>query len=120
MNGAEEFARQLKELDCNNVTIAGNHVVFDYTVPGGRLKGRDIRLGFEVPPEFPRNPPGGPHLSPRHLPMNPGATGHPERVADSNIFGGDGQYLSRPFPAWKGSETVSRYLAYVDHLFQTT
>lgn len=118
MNGAEEFERQLRELEWPNVVRQDGRVILDYTIPRGRFAGQLVKLGLEVPPEFGRTPPGGPHISPRLLPMNPGAPGHPERTADS-VFGTDWQYLSRPYRGWKGHEGVSEYLAHIDHLFDT-
>ena len=108
--GREEFDRQLRELGFSPQTAQPDpRVVFTYTIPRGRFTGQVVTLGLEVPPEFPRTPPPGPHLTPRILPMNPGAASHPEKTADSP-FGGDWQYLSRPFTGWKGREGVATYL----------
>lgn len=118
--GREEFERQLQELGLEvDSTQAENRVAFKYMVPGGRFVGQEIDLGFEVPPDFPRNPPGGPHVRPRLLPMNPSAPDHPNRTADSS-FGGEWQYWSRPYRGWKGRKTVAQYLLHVNHLFETT
>lgn len=119
MEGAEEFARQLTELGFEINVRDGARVAVAYTITGGSHAGAEVRLGFEVPPEFPRSPPGGPHLSPRLFPMNPNAAGHPERVADSK-FGADWQYLSRPYAGWRGREPVAKYLAYIARLFATS
>ena len=120
-SGREEFERQLTEmgieLDANQ---PGNRVAFDYVICAGRFVGTKIKLGFVVPPDFSRTPPGGPHISPRLLPMNPSAPNHPHRTAASE-FGADWQYLSRPYRGkWTGQKGVAEYLAHIDHLFATT
>jgi hypothetical protein len=127
LEGREEFARQLQELGYEllpvppDPTQPGNRVVTEYVVPGGRFAGKRILLGFEVDPTFPRTPPGGPHLSPRVLPINSAAADHPHRVHESPTFGPEWEYLSRPYRGkWRGREAVSEYLAHVDHIFRTT
>ena len=119
MEGVEEFARQLRELGFDVTCRDGNRVTFPHELAGGTRAGAAVTLGFELPPEFPRTPPGGPHLSPRVFPMNPNANAHPEKVLDSG-FGPDWQYLSRPYPGWRGRETVATYLAYIERLLATS
>lgn len=116
--GRQEFERQLRELDFVPESRTDARTVFPYKVRGGRFGGQEIRLGFEVPPDFPRTPPRGPHISPPLLPLNPGAPNHPDRVHPSE-FGPDWQYWSRPYPGWKGRETAATYLAYIEHLLST-
>ena len=45
-------------------------LVFPYTIEVGRFAEQQIRLGFQVAEDFPMNPPSGPHVSPRLLPIN--------------------------------------------------
>ena len=116
MEGAEEFSRQLKSLGYAPRSLEGNRIAFRYQPRAGRFKGQKVELGLEIPPEFPRTPPPGLHVTPQLLPLNPGASAHPDRVATSS-FGADWQYWSRPFPGWRGREGVATYLAYVDRLF---
>ena len=125
--GRDEFARQVQELGYELLPTPpdpaqpGNRVAFEYAIPGGRLDGQKIKLGFEVPPDFPRTPPSGPHLSPRLLPLNPGAPDHPQRVAESPNFGPEWEYLSRPYRGtWRGREGAAEYLAHIDHIFRTS
>ncbi|SRR6266446_1172357 len=127
VEGREEFVRQLLEIGYDLLPVPpdpaqpGNRVAFSYVVPGGRFAGQQIKLGFEVLPEFPRTPPSGPHLSPRLLPINSGAADHPNRVHESPSFGPEWEYWSRPYRgAWRGREGVSEYLAHIDHVFSTT
>lgn len=117
--GREEFERQLRELEyAPDASQSGNRVVFEYVVPDGKFKGRTVNLGFDVPAEFPRTPPPGPHVSPALLPMNPSAQDHPTKTAPSP-FGNDWQYWSRPCKGWRGREGVAEYLVFIDHLFRT-
>jgi hypothetical protein len=119
-SGKEEFERQLREMGIEPHAGQGdNRVVFDYVVSEGRFTGTQIRIGLIVPPEFSRTPPGGPHVSPRLLPMNPSASDHSTKTAESE-FGPEWQYLSRPYRgAWTGRKGVADYLAHIDHLFAT-
>jgi len=125
--GRAEFAQQLQNLGYEFLSLPPgptqpeNRVAFRYRVPGGRFKDREVELGFEVPPDFPRTPPSGPHVSPRLLPINPNAPGHPDRVHESPNFGANWEYWSRPYRGtWRGREGVSEYLAHIDHVFSTT
>ena len=119
-SGREEFERQLKEMGIEPLAgQEGNRVAFDYFVSDGKFTGKQITVGFVVPPEFNRTPPGGPHISPRLLPMNPDGPDHAHRTAESE-FGADWQYLSRPYRgSWTGRKGVADYLAHIDHLFAT-
>jgi len=119
--GQAEFTRQLRELGYE-VQVHGSRCVVQHAIATGRLKGSQVRLGFDVPPEFPRTPPSGPHLSPGILPVNTDAPAHPQRVHGSDFgsqFGGEWIYLSRPLHGWRGSEPVSKVLAHVDQLLET-
>jgi hypothetical protein len=121
--GAEEFARQLKELGYPVESNGNGRVAFPYTVPAGRFSGQQVRLGLEIPADFPRMPPSGPHISPVFLPINTGVERHPDKVADSpfgETFGGKWMYWSRPNKDWTGRERVEKYLAFLHSLFATT
>lgn len=119
-DGKDEFEAQLRALGHEPRREGKGMTSFPYVVPAGKLAGTSVRLAFDVPMDFDRTPPSGPHLSPRALPMNPGAAGHPERVADSAL-GPDWQYLSRPYPDWgTRGRSVECYMAFIRHLFATT
>jgi hypothetical protein len=115
-SGVDEFCRQLGEMDIEHETKAPNWVIIDHQIAAGRFDGTQIRLAFEVPPEFPRTPPHGPHFSPCLLPVNPSAQKHPDRVHPSNL-GPEWGHWSRNFIKWKGKEGVPGYIAFVAHLF---
>jgi hypothetical protein len=119
MNAKADFAAQLVALGFAPTPIGPNGLAIAYTVAAGRFAGRQIRLSIDINGDFPRNPPGGPHVSPHLLPLNPNAPGHPERVAPSG-FGSDWQYWSRPCAYWgkEGQDrSVEAYLAHVRSLF---
>lgn len=116
--GTSDFIKGLEDLGFR-VQLNGNKVEFPYAVPCGRFIGQTIRVGFEIPGDFPLTPPSGPHISPHLRPMNSSAPGHPERVAES-AFGSDWQYWSRPFPGWANTDrTVKTYMAHIRHLLDT-
>lgn len=118
--GREEFERQLRELGIEpSAGQSDGRIIFDYAVTSGKFAGQQVKIGLVVPPDFARTPPGGLHVCPRLLPMNPNAPDHPNRTADSP-FGTEWQYWSRPFRGrWTGRQGVADYLAHIDHLFAT-
>ena len=116
--GRNAFCRQLAEMDHEYEVLPPNWVIISHDVATGRFAGQHIRLGFEVPPDFPRTPPHGPHFSPCLLPANPSVKTHPDRVHNSNL-GAEWRHWSRDFTHWRGKEGVAGYLAFVAHLFAT-
>ena len=110
--GPAEFARQLRDLGHEVEEPAGTKVILKYTIPIGRRIGEQIRLGFDVPTDFPLTPPGGPRVSP--------PLGHPAgAVHAAPDFGAAWEYWSRPFPNWAGTDrTVRSYMAHIRRLFQ--
>ncbi len=98
-----EFVKELGALLGHPPTELGsNRIAFEYVVPAGKFKDTKVTLGLEIPGDFPNTPPGGPHIKPRILPLNPSAPGHPERVA-SSAFGDEWEYWSRPYQDWAES-----------------
>lgn len=93
-------------------------VIFPYEVPLGKFMGEKIKLGFQVNDDFPANPPSGPHVSPRLLPLKSGGE-HPDgQIHPSPSFGDDWEYWSRPYPEWNRTDkSVKSYMAHVRHLF---
>lgn len=115
-----DFASQLVARGYGATEVAANRITFRYAVEVGRFAGQEVVIGIEVPPDFDRTPPSGPHVSPRILPINPTATTHPEKVLESN-FGVDFEYWSRPYTNWgKDGRDVGAYLAFLRHLFATS
>ena len=85
-------------------------VVFAYRVPIGQHANEEVRVGLQAP-DWPVNPPGGPHISPRLL--HPGDTAH-----HHSPLGSDWIYWSRPHPRWaEGDRSLEEYLTHVRTLF---
>jgi hypothetical protein len=117
----EDFTSQLRALGYDPIVGPGNFVSFDYEILMGPLRGKCIRLGFQDPSQFPLNPPGGPCVSPRLLPLRGGNTPPLEGI---HAVGapidphGEWEYWSRPFHGWeKTSRKVTDYLAHINSLF---
>ena len=102
----------------------GKFVVFDYEIEIGPRRGEIIRLGLQVPPDWPMSPPSGPFVSPHLLPVRPeSGRGRPwDNVHEAQGRGvdlpeGEWQYWSRPFPGspgWGSTEkTVATYLRHI-------
>jgi hypothetical protein len=111
-NGLEALGYAVELRDPDKVIVA-------YTVADGRFAGQQIKLGVQVPQDFEMTPPGGIHISPRLIPINPNPQNH-SRAAESAPFGPEWEYLSRPFLGkWALKRTVKRYMEYVADLLNT-
>jgi len=126
--GAAYFADGLVELgfEVGHLPDQPDFVHFNYEVPAGCFAGEKVRLGFQVPPDFPASTPSGPHTSPCLRPSDqPGEhpnggrhTSHAQPFADA--FGGNWQYWSRPCNEWNNtSRTVAAYMAFIAKLWAT-
>ena len=114
-----QFVEQLRALGIEPEDRGGGRLAFRFTIEVGRFAGREVWLGVAVGDDFPANPPGGPHVSPRLLPIQSGGT-HPSGGVHDSPFGPEWQYWSRPFPGWAQTDrSVRAYLAHVRHLFHT-
>lgn len=127
MSGVDDFRAGLVALGLAPETD-GEFVRFAYVVPVGGRRGEEVRLAFRVPPDWPANPPTGPFLSPRMLPINPSCgRGRPwDSVHEAAAHGladpsGEWQYWSRPFPQLPGWAATDRstkaYIAHIKTLF---
>jgi hypothetical protein len=117
--GRQEFERQLRELGFTpEPGLPEPRVAFPYEVRAGQFKGQTVKLGLEVPADFPDTPPPGPHVSPLLLPIDTSINAHPQKVAASP-FGPEWEYWSRPRLGWTGRQTVADYFVHLDHLFAT-
>lgn len=117
----EDLMTQLRGLGYEPTLGVDNFVSFAYEIPVGPLCGLTIDLGFQNPDQFPMNPPGGPCVSPRLLPLRAGNTppldgvhALPPTIDPEGIW----EYWSRPFQGWeKTSRRATDYLAHVNALF---
>jgi hypothetical protein len=86
------------------------YVSFDYRIPVGAHAGEVVQVGLRAP-DWPINPPGGPHVAPRI--QHPGDNAH-----HGSPLGAGWIYWSRPHPEWTNtSRTVGEYLAHLRTLF---
>ncbi len=100
----------------------GERVAVDYSVETGRFAGREVRIGLEVPTDFPATPPGGPHVSPMiHGGTAVGSTHPTSNISASPNFGAAWEYWSRPFPNWQAEprKTVATYMAHIWRLWDS-
>jgi hypothetical protein len=117
--GRDEFARQLRELRIEPELRDDIRLVFPYEIEVGRFAETAARIGLEVPEDFPRNPPGGPHVSPRLI-ADKGATPGGAGGSAASSFGADFEYWSRPYSNWgRDGYTVKAYLAHLRRLVHT-
>lgn len=124
MNEAQQrFVDQLKGLGYDPEVKTNDIVIFEYTVEVGPLTGETVRLGLRLPPDLPLNPPAGPCVSPRILPLTrPGQSAdHPYGgVHEANDMGPDFEYWSRPFPGWPQTiRSAAAYMGHIRNLFAT-
>jgi|SRR6266446_4984357 len=118
--GRQEFIDQLTVMGYQPEPGENNLVAFHYNIPVGKFRGQEISLGFAVSDDFPLNPPGGPHVSPSLLPLNPTSGSHPTCGIHNSPFGAEWQYWSRPFQNWAATKRTARvYMAHIRHLFDT-
>jgi hypothetical protein len=126
--GVSVFIEGLRELGLAPSTLPNrpDHVVFDYRVESGRFAGKQVRLGFVAPADFPITPPSGPYVSPHIHPIKTDG-GHPTgavHAAQAEPFqagaGGEWQYWSRPFKEWAQSrQNVAAYMAHIWRLWDS-
>jgi hypothetical protein len=113
------FAEQVKELGYE-VTELEEKVSFPFKIQTGKRAGEEITLGFVLRGDFLLNPPSGPHVRPRLLPIHTAQAPHPLGGVHESPFGADWQYWSRPIQHW--SETrrnAADYMAHIHRLFDT-
>lgn len=117
----QDFIDQLRALGHEVEEPGGNKISFTYVIPVGKRANQEIKIGFEVSEDFPANPPSGPHVSPRILPLDKTKDPHPKGgVHESTNFGNEWEYWSRPFPNWANTDRTARtYMAFIRYLFET-
>lgn len=116
-----DFAQQLRAMGYEVTEYPDSRVSFPYTVEIGKFEEQEITLGFVVPPDYSLNPPTGPHIRPRLLPINPPSGPHPSHgIHESPQFGAEWQYWSRPIQHWSSTErTAADVMRHVRRLFET-
>jgi hypothetical protein len=116
--GRDKFKDGLEVLGHTVELKDEDKVIIPFVIAEGRFANQQIKVGIQVPPDFDMTPPGGIHISPRLIPINPNPLDH-TRAAVSQPFGDEWEYLSRPFNQWALKRTAKRYMEYVAHLLNT-
>ena len=122
----KDFIVQLEALgykvESNNpANFPPGMLVFDYVIEVGSKAGQKIKIAFIVNEDFPLNPPSGPYISPKLLPINPqqNASNPLAAVHNKPEIGPEWEYLSRPYQTWNTTDkTVRTYMAYIRRLFE--
>lgn len=115
--GLRDLGYEVELLDAD-----GARVAFDYIVETGRHASRQVRIGLEVPADFPATVPGGPHVNPMiHGGTSVGSTHPTSNINPSPNFGPAWEYWSRPFPNWQAEsrKTVATYMAHIWRLWDS-
>src|SRR5687768_259867 len=95
LQGADRFAAELRALGYEPERSANGTVCFEYVIENGPWVGRRVRLGFQVPPNFPIEPPHGPCYADAIL-RGLGITG----VHPGHAIGPAWDHWSRPCEGW--------------------
>jgi hypothetical protein len=109
--GRTLFAEGLHGLGFDPELVEGSETMieFGYVIPNGPRSGEQVRLGLEVPENFPVEPPHGPHYRPTIL-RGRGIAGVHENLA----FGCEWDHWSRPHPRWNLTDrSVGAYLRHL-------
>ena len=116
--GISELKEQLEAMGYVVTMRGDNFLSFNYTIPLGRFRDKEIELGLEAS-QFPLIPPSGLIIKPYLLPISGGGGSHPNGgIHLRGIPSSEWQYWSRPFPNWDNCEkTTKTYMAFVRTLF---
>lgn len=118
----ESFKKQFEELGFQVLVPKEGFIAFPFTIPVGKFAGTEITLALQITGSMPVQPPTGPHISPRLLPLHPGNDlPHPQGgVHESPNLGPGWEYWSRPFKGWaKTARSAKAYMAFIINLFNT-
>lgn len=91
------------------VALQDNFVIFDYTIEVGSRAGQHVKIGLQIPADWPLTPPPGPHVSPK--------LGHPHGAVSKSPLGADWEYWSRPTQNWPVDRSARAYLRHLRTLF---
>jgi hypothetical protein len=106
----ERFIEELVELGYTPELHGAREVAFDYTIENGPRFGETVKLGFEVPENWPVETPHGPC----YLPAILRGTGTQGVHVDGRHFGPEWDHWSRPYEGWAQTDYTLR--AYMRHI----
>jgi len=118
----EGFIKQFEDLGFQLCVPKPGFIAFPFVIPVGKFAGTAITLALQITGSMPVQPPTGPYISPRLLPIHPGNDlPHPlGGVHENPTLGADWQYWSRPFHGWAKTDRSARaYMAFINNLFNT-
>src|SRR4051812_34932824 len=105
---AQDFISQLETLRYSVTKVDASRIILSLVIPVGPHRGADAKIGFNAFGDFPQNPPGCLHISPRFLPLNSQSGAHPYASVHASDFGDNWQYLSRPINHWAKTQRSAR------------
>lgn len=110
--GVERFIEEAEALGYIPERHGTNEVAFKYTIENGPRYGETVELGFEVPANWPIEPPHGPCYRPAIL-RGTAVQG----VHQGRHFGADWDHWSRPHESWAQTDyTLGAYLRHIRKL----
>ena len=89
--------------------LQNDFLIFGYAIEVGSRAGQQVRIGLQIPADWPLTPPPGPHVSPR--------LGHPHGAVHPSPLGAGWEYWSRPAQNWAADRSVRAYLRHLRRLF---
>lgn len=114
-----DFIHDLKAMGLAVEDLGEGRIAFPFEIPCGSKVGLQLKLGLQVPADWPLTSPSGPHLSVQLHPIQGGGL-HPTGGIHQSPFGTTWQYWSRPYVNWRPqAKPVRQYLAHINHLFET-
>jgi hypothetical protein len=113
--GVERFVDELVALGYEPERRGLREVAFDYIIENGPRFGETVKLGFDVPDNWPIEPPHGPCYCPAIL----RETGVHGVHVDGRHFGPDWDHWSRPHEGWARTDyTLKAYMRHIRKLHQ--
>lgn len=115
--GIQCIEGQLKELGYEVTKPRQDMVAFNFEVPHGRFKGKQIEVAIHAP-QFPNIAPTGIYIKPHLMPLQNGGTHPTGGIHNRNMPTNEWQYWSRPIRDWNTTDkTMKTYLSFIRTLF---
>lgn len=111
-----DFINELNILGYETQEESDGMVVFIYTIPVGKNKGKTLNVGYQISNDYPMNCPHGPHFQSGLIAdwFEPAANIH------NSPLGANWRHWSRPFPDWNRTQrNVKVYLAHIRNVLNS-